>query len=99
MVADGTTLCSMSVRLRKEKKKLSEIYKYLSENRVERARFLRRVGDVLEINVEALEQRMERDAGQRSQKGSVIGYCRSGVAYSPRIKRGGGREARRQRQS
>ena len=98
MVADGTTLCSMSVRSRKEKKNLREICKYLSENRVERTRFLRRVGDVLEINVEALEQRMERDAGQRSQKGSVIGYCSCGAAYPPRVKRGGDREARRQRQ-
>ena len=59
---------------------------------------MRRVGDVLEINVEALEQRMERDAGQRSQKGSVIGDCSCGAAYPPRIKRGGDREARRQRQ-
>ena len=64
MVADGTTLCSMSVRSRKEKKNLREICKYLSENRVERTRLLRRVGDVFEINVEALEQRMERDPGQ-----------------------------------
>ena len=59
---------------------------------------MRRVGDVLEIDVEALEQRMERDVGQRSQKGSVIGYCSCGVAYPPRVKRGGDREARRQRQ-
>ena len=63
MVTDGTTLCSVSVRSQKEKKNLREICKYLNENRVERTRFLRRVGDVLEIDVEALEQRMERDAG------------------------------------
>ena len=59
---------------------------------------MRRVGDVLEIDVEALEQRMERDVGQQSQKGSVIGYCSCGAAYPPRIKRGGDRGARRQRQ-
>ena len=41
---------------------------------------------------------MERDAGQRSQKGPVIGYYSCGAAYPPRIKRGGDREARRQRQ-
>ena len=57
-----------------------------------------RVGDILEINVEALEQRMEREAGQRSQKGSVIGYCSCRATYPPRVKRGGDREARRQRQ-
>ena len=59
---------------------------------------MRRVGDVLEINVEALEQQRERDAGQRSQKGFVIGYCSCGAAYQPRVKRGGDREARHQRQ-
>ena len=63
MVTDGTTLCSVSVRLQKEKKNLREICKYLNEHRVERTRFLTRVGAVLEIDVEALEQRMERDVG------------------------------------
>ena len=41
---------------------------------------------------------MEEKSGQRSQKGSVIGYCSCGVAYPPRVKRGGDRKARRQRQ-
>ena len=41
---------------------------------------------------------MEGDAGQRSQKGSVIGYCSCGVAYPPRVKRGGDRNARRMKQ-
>ena len=41
---------------------------------------------------------MEEKAGQRSQKGSVIGYCSCGAPYPPRVKRGGDRKARRQRQ-
>ena len=97
MVANTTTLCYVSVRSQKEKKNLREICKYLNENRVERTRFLRRVGDVLEIDVEALEQRMERDASQQSQKGFVIGYCCCGAAYPPQVKHGGDREARPQR--
>ena len=95
MVADGTTMCSMSIRSQKQKKNLREICEYLRDNRVERTQFLRRVGDVLEINVEALELRMERDAGQRSQKGSVIGYCSCGATYPPRVKCGGDCKARR----
>ena len=39
---------------------------------------------------------MEEEAGQRSQKGSVIGYCSCGAAYPPRVKCGGDRTARRQ---
>ena len=98
MVADGTTLCFVSIRSQKEKKNLREICKYLNENRVERTRFLRRVGDVLEIDVEALEQRMERKADQKSQKGSEIGYCRCGAAYPSRVKCGGDCKDRRQKQ-
>ena len=52
----------------------------------------------LVCDLEALEQRMEEKAGQRSQKGSVIEYCSCGAAYPPRVKRGGDRKARRQRQ-
>ena len=50
-------------KIAKRKEKFGEICKYLSENRVERIRFLWRVGDVLEIDVETLGQTMERDAG------------------------------------
>ena len=58
----------------------------------------RKVGNVLVCDLEALKQRMEGKAGQRSQKGSVSGYCSCGAAYPPRVKHGGDRKARRQRQ-
>ena len=74
MATDGATLCSARIGPQKEKKNLREICEYLSKNRIDRTRILRRVGDVLVADVEALEQRMERDAGQRAQKGYVIGY-------------------------
>ena len=98
MVSDGTTSCSAGVRSLKEKKNLGEICKYLSTNRIDRTRILRRVGDVLVVDMEALELEMEKRAGQQSQKGSVIGYCSCGAAYPPRVKRGGDRIARRQKQ-
>ena len=41
---------------------------------------------------------MEGKASQRSQKGSVIGYCNCGAAYPPRVKHGGDCKVRRQRQ-
>ena len=91
-------MCSMSIISQKQKRNLREICEYLNENRVERTRFLRRVGDALEIDVEALEQQMERDVGQRSQKGSVIGCCSCGAAYPPQDKCSGDCKARRQRQ-
>ena len=95
----GATLCSASIGPRKEKKNLREICKYLSENRIDRTRILRKVGDVLEINLEALKQEKEKEsAGQRRQKGIAVGYCSCGAAYPPRDKRGGDRLARRQRQ-
>ena len=95
---DGATLCSARIGPQKEKKNLREICDYLSQNRIDRTQFWRRVGDVLVCNMEALEQRMEGDAGQRSQKGSVIGYCSCGAAYPPRVKRGGDRNARHMKQ-
>ena len=72
MVADGTTSCSTSARSFKEKKNLREICEYLRTNRIDRTRVLRRVGDVLVINIEAVELVKEEGAGQRSQKGSVV---------------------------
>ena len=98
MAADGATLCSARIGPYKERKNLRECCKYLKENRLDRTQFWRRVGDVLVCNVEALEQWMEEKAGQQSQKGSVIGYCSCGAAYPPRVKRGGDRTARHQRQ-
>ena len=95
MVAAGTTMCSASTGPRKEKKNLREVCKYLSKNRIDRTRILRKVGNVLEINMEALEQEKEKgDAGQRQQKGFAVGYCSCGAAYPPRDKRGGDRLAR-----
>ena len=46
----------------------------------------------------ALRQEMEREAGQRRQKGTVVGYCSCGAAYPSRVQRGGNRDARRKRQ-
>ena len=98
MVFDGTTACFAIVRSLKEKKNLREICEYLSTNKIDRTRILRRVGNVLVVDIQTLEQGMETRAGQRSQKGSVIGYCSCGAAYPPRVKCGGDREARRQKQ-
>ena len=98
MASDGATLCSARIGPHKEKKNLREIYEYLSKNRIDRTRILRHVGDILVVDVEALEQSMERDASQRSQKGFVIGYCSCGAVYPPRVKRGGDRDARRIKQ-
>ena len=63
VAADGATLCSAHIGPQKEKKNLREICEYLSKNRIDRTRILRRVGDVLVVDVEVLEQRMERDTG------------------------------------
>ena len=98
VAADGATLCSARIGPQKDKKNLREICEYLSKNRIDRTQFWRRVGGVLVCNMEALEQRMEGEAGQRSQKGSVIGYCSCGAVYPPRVKRGGDRDARRIKQ-
>ena len=49
--------------------------------------------------MEALEQvKRERSAGQRQQQGVAVGCCRCGSAHPPRGKRGGDRNARRQKQ-
>ena len=63
MVADGTTSCSVNARWFKEKKNLKEICEYLRTNRIDRTRILRRVGDVLVIDTEALELVKEEGAG------------------------------------
>ena len=98
MATDGATLCSARLGPQKEKKNLREICEYLSNNRIDRTQFWRRVGDVLVCNMAALEQRMEGDAGQQSQKESAIGYCSCGAAYPPRVQHGGDRNARRMKQ-
>ena len=67
--------------------------KYL-HSRIDRARFWRREGSVLVADMVALRQEMEKEAGQRRQKGTVIGYCSCGAAYPFRVQRGGNRNAR-----
>ena len=71
--------------------------KYL-HSRIDRARFWRREGSVLIADMAALRQEMEKEAGQRRQKGTVVGYCSCGAAYPSRVQRGGNRNARRKRQ-
>ena len=77
---------------------MGEICKYLAEHRLARTQFWRRVGGVLEFDEVALERKMERRAGQRSQLGTVIGHGSGGAACPSREKRGGDRIARRERQ-
>ena len=77
---------------------MGEICKYLTENRLERTQFWRRVGGVLEFDEVALEQEMRKRAGQRPQMGTVVGHCSYGAACPSREKRGGDRLARRERQ-
>ena len=99
MVADGTTLCSTRIRSLKEKKNWREICEYLRKNRIDWTQILRKVGCVLEVNMEALEQvERTRNAGQRQQQGVAVGCCKCGFAHPPRDKRGGDRMARRRRQ-
>ena len=101
MAAVGATLCSAHIGPQKENKKTSvgEICKYLIANRLERTRFWRRVGGVLVFDSEALEQEeKKRNAGQRQQQGVAVGCCRCGSTHPSRVKRGGDRIARRDRQ-
>ena len=44
---------------------------------------MRRVGDVLVIDTEALGLVKEEEARKQSQKRSVIGYCSCGATYPP----------------
>ena len=101
MASVGVTLCSAGIIPPKMKKKKSvgEMCKYLTENRLEGTQFWRRVGGVLVFNEEALEQvEKRRNAGQRQQQGVAVGCCRCGSTHPSRVKRGGDRIARRDRQ-
>ena len=93
-------MCSTGIGSFKEKKKknVGEICKYLTENRLERTQFWRKVGGVLEFDEEALEQEMNRRAGQRSQLGTVMGHRSCGTACPSRDKRSGDCIARHTRQ-
>ena len=64
MAAVGATSDSATVGSRKEKKNWREFVKYL-HSRVDRARFLRREGSVMIVNLAALRQEMEMKAGQQ----------------------------------
>ena len=59
---------------------------------------MRRVGGVLEIDKEALELAMEREAGQQPLHGAMVGCCQHGLTHPSRRRRGGNHEARRKRQ-
>ena len=98
MIANSITTCSTDKGPQKSKKNWREVCEYL-HSRVDRTRILRKVGCVLEVDLEALEQvKWEKSAGQRQQHGVAVGCCRCGSAYPPRDKRGGDRIARRQKQ-
>ena len=75
-------------------KNVRECCQYLTNRKIDRTRIWRKVGNVLVVDTEALERSM-KDAGQQSQKRSVIGYCSCGATYPSRVKRGGDRQARR----
>ena len=100
MAADGATLCSARGSSQKKKKILSirEICQYLTAHRIDRTQIMRRVGGVLEIDKEALELAMEREAGQQPLQGAMVGCCQCGLAHPSRRRRGGDHKARRQRQ-
>ena len=93
-------MCSTGIGSYKEKKKknVGKICKYLTENRLERTQFWRKVGGVLEFDEVALDQELMRRAGQRPQLGTVVGHGSDGAACPSREKRGGDRIARRERQ-
>ena len=72
--------------------------KYL-HSRLDRARFWRREGSVLIVDMVALRQAKEKeDPGQWRQQGVAVGYCSCGAAYPSRAQCGGNRNARRKRQ-
>ena len=67
MATTGATTCPTSVRSQKDIKSWREVVKYLHNN-VDRARFLRKKGTVLTLDMVALRKEMERrDASQWQQ--------------------------------
>ena len=98
MAAAGVTRDSAGICPYKENKNRRESVKYLL-SRLDRARFWRREGSILIIDMVALGQAMEKDdAGQRRRQGVAVGYCSCGAAYPSRVLRGGNRDAKRKRQ-
>ena len=68
--------------------------KYL-HSRVDKARFGRREGSVIIIDMAAVRQAKEEDdASQRRQQGVVVGYCSCGAAYPSRAQCGGNYDVR-----
>ena len=99
MAADGATLCSMQGGPSKAKKwSIREVCKYLIAHRIDRTQIWRKKGGVLIMNEEALKQVMEKKADQRSLNQPVMGCCSCGATHPSRRRRGGNRNARRQRQ-
>ena len=81
----GTTSCPTSIRSQKSIKNWREVVQYL-HNSVDRARFLRKSGSVLTLDMVALKKEMEkRDTGQRQQREVAVGYCSCGAAYPSRL--------------
>ena len=79
MAAIGVTRDSAGICPLKENKNRRESVKYLL-SRSDRARFWRREGSVLIIDMVALRQGKEKDdTGQRRQQGVAVGYCNCGV--------------------
>ena len=85
MVVAGTTSCPTSIRSHKSIKNWREVVQYL-HNSVDIARFLRKSGSVLTLDMVALKKEMEkRDVGQQQQREVVVGHCSYGVAYPSRL--------------
>ena len=77
---------------KKKRKILRECCKYLTENRLDRTQFWRRVGDNLVCDVGALEHADGRRVlgSNHLRERSVIGCCKCGAAHPLQDKRGGG---------
>ena len=88
MVAANTISCSTGGGPYKNIKNVRECCQYLTSRKIDRTRIWRKVGNVLVVDKVALE-RSVKDAGQQSQKRSVIGYCSCGATYPSRVKCGG----------
>ena len=95
MATAGSTCDSAGGGPLKEKKKWRESVKYL-HSRTNTARFWRREGSIIVVDMVALRQAKEEDdAGQQRQQGVAVGYCSCVAAYPSRAQRGGNRDSRR----
>ena len=71
VTAIGATCDSTSAGSQKKNKNWREFVKYL-HSRIDTTRFWRGEGSVLIADIAALRQEMEKEAGQRRQKGTVV---------------------------